>query len=558
MFDAPVGQIDSAPPTRTVGGQLTGLWTGAVATLHLRAGAIDEDLVVGADQPFVFASRLLDGATYTVSIADDGPDHDCAISNETGRVMGGDVSDVTVACTNLIPHSLAISSAVPFVFDPRVTQYPLAVSLVQQEVSVLVAGPTLTLATLAGQPVTVGSMSPPAAIAPGQSTVQVAIAKGTISQRYDLGFDRGAQPITEAAYARASNPGADDGFGVATAASADWVAVGAAWEDSSTSAGVDNGAPDSGAVYVFRRGGDTWSGSQRVKGSAITTTRQFGHALAIDGDVMVVGADGDDARGIDAGAAYVFRRAGGLWLEEARLTASDAQAGDQFGFSVAVSGDLIAVSAPFRQQPAGSGTSAGTIYTFQHNGTSWAPQPLLPVRLGSVYGWRIAMDRDVLAVAGLVRDRVFVYRRSGGAWVAEPFPDVSGSAVDVDRDVIAVGQPIPNTPGTVRIVARSGGAWTETAQLVPIPASGGTAFGNNLAIRGDLLVTSDTFTHAYMFQKVGGTWVPLPRLMPSGSPVLTAGAPKVDIAGNSVVVGNFGDGGPGNAMPGSGTAWIFR
>ncbi|HVV86075.1 MAG TPA: hypothetical protein VHE35_23610 [Kofleriaceae bacterium] len=558
------GNVDTgvdvdASAGRSIGGAVTGLWTGGLITLHLQAGAVMEDLTAGATEPFAFSQRVPDGTTYVVTVADDGPDHDCAVANGNGRVMGADVTDLSVTCTNLVPHSLAISSAVPFAFDPRVTHYPLPASLLQQDVSAMVTGPTLTAVAVAGTPATLAQWSAPAVISPGQSTIPVDIAKGAISRRYELAFDRGSQPIAEARYARASNPGNGDGFGIAVAASADYVAVGAWYEDSSSTAGTDEGTTDSGAVYLFHRDGQEWTFSQRLKGSAITRTRYFGYSLALDGSVLVVGAYGEDARGADAGAAYVFRLVGAQWAEEQRLTASDGRAGDEFGFSVAVSGNVIAVASPFRETSPGSGMASGTIYTFHRSGTSWIEEsPSLRPQASGLHGWRLALDGDALAVGAMLHDPIYVYRRSQNTWLRENLPAVTGASIDLDHDVLAVGQPFTGTPGAVRIFTRTGGAWNETGLLQAMPATGGTLLGTHVSLHGDLVATSDTSSAAYLFHRVGGSWLPLQTVAVSSPASSTFTVPNVALTGNALVVGSNEDGGPGNALPGSGTAWIFR
>ena len=74
---------------------------------------------------------------------------------------------------------------------------------------------------------------------------------------------------------------------------------------------------------------------------------RFGVSAAVSGDVAVVGAAYDDGRGVDSGSAYVFRRVGGAWVEEQKLTASDGASHDEFGHAVAVSGDVAVVGAEY-------------------------------------------------------------------------------------------------------------------------------------------------------------------------------------------------------------------
>ena len=141
------------------------------------------------------------------------------------------------------------------------------------------------------------------------------------------------------------------------------VAVGVFGEDSAAT-GVDgdqndNSAGNAGAVYVFVRDGTTWTQQAYLKASNTGIFEYFGHSVAIDGDTLVVGAvyedsaatgvngDQSDNSAKDSGAAYVFVRDGTTWSQQAYLKASNTDAGDQFGTSVAVSGDTIVVGAWF-------------------------------------------------------------------------------------------------------------------------------------------------------------------------------------------------------------------
>jgi hypothetical protein len=149
------------------------------------------------------------------------------------------------------------------------------------------------------------------------------------------------------------------------AVSGDTVVVGANHESSSTlgiNTTPNGGAGSSGAAYVFTRSAGVWSQQAYVKPSAVGITQvgdNFGISVAISGDTMVVGADGEDSSttGINstpnesaaiAGAAYVFTRSAGVWSQQAYLkpaVVGTTQAGDNFGWSVAVSADFIVVGA---------------------------------------------------------------------------------------------------------------------------------------------------------------------------------------------------------------------
>ena len=91
-------------------------------------------------------------------------------------------------------------------------------------------------------------------------------------------------------------------------------------------------------------------------------------SVAIAGDTIVVGAYWDDDNGTNSGSAYVFTRTGTTWTEQAKLTASDGAADDQFGISVAIAGDTIVVGAYWDDD---NGSDSGSAYVFTRTGTTW-------------------------------------------------------------------------------------------------------------------------------------------------------------------------------------------
>jgi trimeric autotransporter adhesin len=189
------------------------------------------------------------------------------------------------------------------------------------------------------------------------------------NQANDIGFQSGAAYVfvrtgstwSQQAYLKASNTGIGDNFGWSVAISGDTVVVGADLEGSNAT-GVngnqdDNSALGSGAAYVFVRSGTTWFQQAYLKASNSGALDNFGGFVAISGDTVVVGADNEDsdATGVngnqfdnsafDAGAAYVFVRTGTTWTQQAYLKASNTGIGDNFGWSVAISGDTVVVGA---------------------------------------------------------------------------------------------------------------------------------------------------------------------------------------------------------------------
>lgn len=161
----------------------------------------------------------------------------------------------------------------------------------------------------------------------------------------------------------------NDGFGWDVAIDGDTALVGAGGDDDFA-----------GSAYVFDRTGDSWSRTTKFGGSG-DGNDFFGKAVALDGDTAVVGAPDDDSNGADAGSAYAFARRDGSWSRVSTLRAGDAD--DNFGESVAVDGDVLVVGAPRDEDP--NGTFSGSAYAFSRAGSTWHRQATLAAADGDSY-----------------------------------------------------------------------------------------------------------------------------------------------------------------------------
>ena len=147
----------------------------------------------------------------------------------------------------------------------------------------------------------------------------------------------------------ASDGGIQDQFGCAVSIYIDNVIVGAVAEDA-------NG-DDSGSAYIFGRdvgGADNWGEVCKLTASDGATFDAFGCSVSISGDAAIVGALGDADKGSQTGSAYVYGRyEGGLdtWGEVEKIIASDSKAGDRFGASVGISGDFAIVGCTNHSDP---------------------------------------------------------------------------------------------------------------------------------------------------------------------------------------------------------------
>lgn len=180
-----------------------------------------------------------------------------------------------------------------------------------------------------------------------------------------------------------------------------------------------------GWVYVFVRNGVTWTQQQKLAPSDGEPNDLFSSALALSSDTALVGAYADDiGTNEDQGSAYVFVRNGATWTQQQKLISSGGAAFDGFGFSVALSGDTALVGASGADI---AGNPQGAAYVFVRDGVTWAQQPQDVVAFdgqpGDNFGRSVALSGDTAVVGASLDDigvtdqgsaYVFVLRKANG------------------------------------------------------------------------------------------------------------------------------------------------
>ena len=315
-------------------------------------------------------------------------------------------------------------------------------------------------------------------------------------------FDR-ADLSTEFQKLLASDGESGDDFGISCAIDGDVLVVGARREDT-----VDSNA---GAAYVFRYDGTTWAEEQKLTASDGAASDEFGLAVAMEGDVIVIGAPRADVGGLDAvGAAYVFRYDGTTWNEEQKLTAGDGLGFDEFAFSVGISGTRIAVGA--HRDDSTGGTNTGSAYVFDFDGTTWnETQKLEPTGLAGFdeFGHSIAIGGDVVAVGSWQDDgaagnagSVQVFRYDGTTWAAEQelfasdpgVGDHLGQAVAISGATIVSGaNDATNSAGAAYTFVFDGTAWNEVERLTANVREDDDEFGTSVAISSGAILIGAPF-----------------------------------------------------------------
>jgi trimeric autotransporter adhesin len=394
-------------------------------------------------------------------------------------------------------------------------------------------------------------------------------------------FRRTATGWQQVAYLKASNTGMKDGFGLALALSGDTLVVGAPGEDSAAT-GLDgdqddDGAVDSGAVYVFRRVAAGWRQEAYLKASNAGAGDELGTSVAVHGDTLVVGAlredsaaaGGDgaqhDEHAVDSGAVYVFRRSAAGWRQEAYLKASSPDADDFFGGSVALSGNTLVVGAPGEDRagdgPPGGARDSGAVYVFQRSAAGWRQEACFEARetdYEDMFGRSVALWQEHTLVVGA------------------PFSD--GAAVD------PVGKDLHERPpgiGAAYVFRRMDSGWQQEAELRATGTVVGF-FSGTVSVHGDLVAVGAELDvpmaagdipdgtwgggAVYVFRRTGATWQQFQRIQSEhtgpddlfgGHLALFDGVLAVGALGeDSAALGIEGD--PDEGAPESGAVYLFH
>ena len=262
-------------------------------------------------------------------------------------------------------------------------------------------------------------------------------------------------------------------------------------------------------------------------------------------DSNATGVNGNQAdnSASSAGAAYVFVRSGSSWSQQAYLKASNTDAGDLFGFSVAIAGDTLVVGA-YKEASNATGVNgnqadnsaawAGAAYVFVRSGSSWSQQAYLKTSNSATFddfGISVAIDGDTLVVGARGEDSnatgvngnqadnsassagaAYVFVRSGSSWSQQAYlkasnPDVGdlfGRTVAIDGDTLVVGahgeasnatgvngnqaDNSASEAGAAYVFVRSGSSWSQQAYLKASNTDALDIFGFPVAISGDTLV----------------------------------------------------------------------
>jgi len=285
--------------------------------------------------------------------------------------------------------------------------------------------------------------------------------------------------------------GVNDQFGTAVALTNDYAVIGEPFD-----------GPERGEVYLFGRNGSAWTEVATLRASDGTFWDYFGSSVSIEGTTIVVGAYGNDQ---GRGAAYVFVLESGSWVEQAKLTASDAEVSDYFGIDVAISGDRILVGAQWNDEGA---ENAGAGYIFLRQGSDWIEEAKLMADdpgFGLLLGASVSLSGNTAILgargddhAGLSTGSAYVFTESAGSWSQEAkltasdasLADFFGTDVSISESTALVGalgdDDLGSSSGSVYVFSRVEGVWVETDKWTASDGEASDHFGEAVVISGEV------------------------------------------------------------------------
>jgi hypothetical protein len=360
----------------------------------------------------------------------------------------------------------------------------------------------------------------------------------------------------------APDGGDNDDFGFSVAVSGTTAVVGAVGH------GVGSNQ-NQGAAYVFVLSGGSWTQQAELTAADGATGDQFGWSVAMSGSTIVVGAATHTVgSNLEQGAAYVFVGSGASWTQQAELTAADGAANDEFGWSVAASGSTVVVGVPDRT--VGSNSGQGAAYVYVQSGGLWTQQAELTAADGGAndeFGYSVALSGSTVILgapdrtvgSNAVQGVVYVYVQSGGSWTQQAeLTAADGSAdgqfgwsVSISSSTLLVGatdQKVGSNSGqgAAYVYVQSGGSWTQQAELTAADGAADDQFGQSVAVSGSTAVVGAIFHQvgsnatqgaAYVYALSGGSWSQQQELTAADGASDDRFGFSVALSGSTVVAG---------------------
>jgi PKD repeat protein len=369
-----------------------------------------------------------------------------------------------------------------------------------------------------------------------------------------------ASPSAGQSKIRALDGDSGDDFGFSVSVSGNYAIIGAEYDEAKGSG--------AGSAYIFERQGSTWVQSAKLLAADGAEYDAFGYSVGISGDTAIVGAPTDDDGGDQSGAAYIFRKTTGGWVQQAKLLPSDKAASDRFGWSVAISGNYAIIGAYGNDDVA---SNCGSAYIFKFDGTSWVQQAkLVPPDLiaGSNFGRSVSISGDRALVGahgngelGPYSGAAYVFLISGETWIQQAklladdggANDGFGIVVNIDSDQVIVGarggDVARNNLGRAYVFKLANGTWTQEAKLTSTDGFLNDGFGGAVAIFGNYALVGSYWDDdkgsqsgsAYLFKRDGSNWIQMSKVVPNDGFDYQLFGYSLALGDGFALVGAYGD-----------------
>jgi hypothetical protein len=475
--------------------------------------------------------------------------------------------------------------------EDRIESATLTVEPSTAQVTWIARGPDLAIIRLGANVLTPGVASV-VRLASDAVSLDLVVEAGGASRSTPIRIERRDDVPTLSSKLYAANASNEDLFGNSVSVSGDWVAVGAPGEDGVPDDPSSDECTDSGAVYLFHRREDgMWKQEAYLKATPPIEGQLFGCSVALEGSRLVVGARFESVTPLHgeslqrAGAVYVFERdGGGQWLQRAQFHADEPASGEEFGHSVSLDGDRIAVGAPWLNASDDGSDPAlrtGSVYILKRlTGGVWMREDRLVVEHAEAddqFGFSVSLSGGLLAIGAPGEDAngssyadnstseagaAYVMRRDElGKWRELAYLKSSdlgvghrfGYAVALDGTHLAVAAPhsvLPGGPagpvGATYVFEADDLAFHQVQKIGDVAAAGQQSPSESVALQGDVLIVGDIERsimtgHAYMFRRdASGTWQERSAFPSTLNPEARTGF-SVAVDGRVVVVGAPGD-----------------
>jgi hypothetical protein len=368
--------------------------------------------------------------------------------------------------------------------------------------------------------------------------------------------------------------------------------VGAHFED-------PNGITNAGAAYIFTGSGNSWVQTAKITGNDAQTSDFFGYSVSLNsaGNVALVGAYGEDPNGINAaGSAYVFTGRGNSWVQTAKITGNDAEADDNFGWSVSLnSGGNVALIGAYSEDPNGI-NAAGSAYIFTGSGNSWVQTAKITgndAQILDLFGWSASLNSagNVALIGAFNEDpngitnagAAYIFTGSGNSWVqtAKISANDAGSSDGFGFSVclnsignvalIGANREDPDgvsDAGSAYIFTGSGNSWIQVAKITGNNAEANGRFASSVSLNsaGNIALIGASFEDpngaaqagsAYIFTGSGNSWIQTAKITGSNGQALGffGGSVSLNSIGNIALIGAQLE--APNGIFDAGSAYIF-